>query len=204
MRLILPTIRLGGSFPFAHAHHLPARSLPQLRVRHAGRCAIGHVPTPTSQKWPCSGCARRDFGAPLESVGSHDRQTCEVPEERSRGKSSLSCCPKIGVHLNASESSFEKFADFSVVLICPRRDPLAQQPHPPRDIAQSRANFGNSIGIVANRVEVVFGGLCGRTILLSPQRAKHSPASCDFGVAPRFHHIGTRTQNEVEMVVLST
>ena len=60
-------------------------------------------------------------------------------------------------HANNDSSSrirttLEKLADFVVFAICALRDVLAQQPHPPGNVTQPRADLGQPIRVVANRI----------------------------------------------------
>ncbi len=77
---------------------------------------------------------------------------------------------------------------------------LAQQTHPPADVAQPPANRRQPIGIVADRVQFGRRRFLGISVGILAQGADHQPPPGDLGIVPGGHHIGTGAEDEVEMV----
>jgi hypothetical protein len=89
---------------------------------------------------------------------------------------------------------------FIIVAVNPLSDILTKQSHPPRYVAQPRTRFGELPRVVANRIELPFGGLFGRAIFVFEFWAQHQPSTSDLAIAPLLNHIGPLSKNLMEMI----
>jgi hypothetical protein len=94
-------------------------------------------------------------------------------QAKSTGESTYYACPFVTPPLTAASNIFRRAT------------------HPPADVRQATANFGQSFFVLRDGVDVRFFGLNRVAILLALFREKPQPPPSHIAIRPRRHNIGT-------------
>src|SRR5690606_37978829 len=106
------------------------------------------------------------------------------------------------------EAALPELALLLLLGVGPLRDPLTNQPHPPRDVAQATADLLQPLGVVEERIELRFARLLHPDkLLLLPflappfaDRTQLQPTQRYLFVVPALHYIRTRAEDQMQVV----